>query len=61
MIRIDRRTEEGRMYTETVLFAGSLIASEQMKKNGDSIAEAELGMRSPFFVWETAIKAELGN
>ena len=45
---IDERTEEGRTWLEMELVRQTLIASEQMKKNGDCIAEGELGMRSPF-------------
>lgn len=45
---IDERTEEGRAWIEMELVCQTLIASEQMKKNGDCIAEEELGMRSPF-------------
>ena len=45
---IDERTEEGRTWLELELVRQTLIASEQMKKNGDCIAEGELGVRSPF-------------
>ena len=45
---IDERTEEGRMWIEMELVRQTVIAIEQMKKNGDCIAEGELGMRSPF-------------
>ena len=45
---IDERTEEGRTWLEMELVRQTLIASEQMKKNGDCIAEGELGVRSPF-------------
>ena len=40
---IDERTEEGRTWLEMELVRQTLIASEQMKKNGDCIAEEELG------------------
>lgn len=45
---IDERTEEGRTWLEMELVRQTLIASEQMKKKGDCIAEGELGVRSPF-------------
>ena len=45
---IDERTEEGRTWIEMELVRQTLIAVEKMKKNGDCIAEGELGMRSPF-------------
>ena len=45
---IDERTEEGRTWIEMELVRQTVIAIEQMKKNGDCIAEGELGMRSPF-------------
>ena len=45
---IDERTEEGRTWIEMELVRQTLIAVEKMKKNGDCIAEEELGMRSPF-------------
>ena len=40
---IDERTEEGRMWIEMELVRQTVIAIEQMKKNGDCIAEEELG------------------
>ena len=40
---IDERTEEGRMWIEMELVRQTVIAIEQMKKNGDCIAEGELG------------------
>jgi len=40
---IDERCEEGRTWIEMELVRQTLIASEQMKKNGDCIAEGELG------------------
>lgn len=40
---IDERTEGGRTWLEMELLRQTLIASEQMKKNGDCIAEDELG------------------
>ena len=43
MIGIDERTEEGRTWIETELVRQTLIAVEKMKKNGDCIAEGELG------------------
>ena len=45
---IDERTDEGRTWIEMELVRQTLIAVEKMKKNGDCIAEEELGMRSPF-------------
>ena len=45
---IDERCEEGRTWIEMELVRQTVIAIEQMKKNGDCIAEGELGMRSPF-------------
>ena len=45
---VDERTEEGRTWIEMELVRQTVIAIEQMKKNGDSIAEDELGVRSPF-------------
>ena len=45
---IDERTEKGRTWIEMELVRQTLIAAEQMKKNGDCIAEGELGVRSPF-------------
>ena len=47
-ICIDERTEDGRTWIEMELVRQTLIAAEKMKKNGDCIAEEELGMRSPF-------------
>ena len=47
-LRIDERTEEGRTWIEMELVRQTVIEIEQMKKNGDCIAEGELGMRSPF-------------
>ena len=43
MLGIDERTEEGRTWIEMELVRQTLIAVEKMKKNGDSIAEGELG------------------
>ena len=40
---IDERTEEGRTCIEMELVRQTLIAVEKMKKNGDCIAEEELG------------------
>ena len=40
---IDERTEKGRTWIEMELVRQTLIAAEQMKKNGDCIAEGELG------------------
>ena len=40
---IDERTEEGRTWVEMELVRQPVIAIEQMKKNGDCIAEGELG------------------
>ena len=40
---IDERTEEGRTRIEMELVRQTVIAIEQMKKNGDCIAEEELG------------------
>ena len=40
---IDERTEEGRTWIEMELVRQTSIAIEQMKKNGDCIAEGELG------------------
>ena len=48
MLGIDERTEDGRTWIEMELVRQTVIAIEQMKKNGDCIAEGELGMRSPF-------------
>ena len=48
MLGIDERTEEGQTWIEMELVRQTVIAIEQMKKNGDCIAEGELGMRSPF-------------
>ena len=45
---IDERTEEGRTWIEMELVRQTLIAVEKMKKNGDCIAEGELGVWSPF-------------
>ena len=45
---IDERTEEGRTWIEMEIVRQTLIAVEKMKKNGDCIAEDELGVRSPF-------------
>lgn len=43
---IDERTEEGQTWIEMELIRQTVIAIEQMKKNGDCIAEGELGDRS---------------
>ena len=40
---IDERTEEGQTWIEMELIRQTVIAIEQMKKNGDCIAERELG------------------
>ena len=40
---IDERTEEGRTWIEMEFVLQTLIAVEKMKKNGDCIAEGELG------------------
>ena len=40
---IDERTEEGRTWIEMELIRQTAIAIEKMKKNGDCIAEEELG------------------
>ena len=40
---IDERTEDGRTWIEMELVRQTLIAAEKMKKNGDCIAEEELG------------------
>ena len=40
---IDERTEEGRTWIEMELVRQTVIAIEQMKQNGDCIAEGELG------------------
>ena len=40
---IDERTEDGRTWIEMELVRHTLITAEQMKKNGDCIAEGELG------------------
>ena len=45
---IDERTEEGRTWIEMELVRQTLIAVEKMKKNGDCIAEGELGVQSSF-------------
>ena len=45
---IDERTDEGRTWIEMELVRQTVIAIEQMKKNGDCIAEEELGVQSPF-------------
>ena len=43
ILGIDERTEESRTWIEMELVRQTLIAVEQMKKNGDCIAEEELG------------------
>ena len=43
MLGIDERTEEGRTWIEMELVRQTVKAIEQMKKNGDCIAEGELG------------------
>ena len=43
MLGIDESTEDGRTWIEMELVRQSLIAVEKMKKNGDCIAEKELG------------------
>ena len=40
---VDERTEKGRTWIEMELVRQTLIAVEKMKKNGDCIAEGELG------------------
>ena len=47
-LSIDERTEEGRTWIEMELVRQTLIAVEKMKKNGDCIAEGELGVQSLF-------------
>ena len=42
MLGIDERTEEGRTWIEMELVRQTVIAIEQMKKNGDCIAEGDL-------------------
>ena len=48
MLGIDERTEDGRTWIEMEFVRQTLIAAEEMKKNGDCIAEGELGVQSPF-------------
>ena len=43
MLGIDERTEDGRTWIEMELVRQTVIAIEQMKKNGDCLAEGELG------------------
>ena len=43
MLGIDEQTEEGRTWIEMELIRQTAITIEQMKKNGDCIAEKELG------------------
>ena len=43
MLGIDELTEEGRTWIEIELVRQTVIAIEHMKKNGDCIAEGELG------------------
>ena len=50
MLCIDERTEEGRTWIEIELVRQTLIAVEKMKKNGDCIAEGELGDAVPVSV-----------
>ena len=45
---IDERTEDGRTWIDMELVRQTVIAIEQMKKNGDCITEEKLGIRSPF-------------
>ena len=45
---VDERTEKGRTWIEMELVRQTLIAVEKMKKNGDCIAEGELGVQSLF-------------
>ena len=45
---IDERTEDGRTWIEMELVRQTVITIEQMKRNGDCIAEGALGVRSPF-------------
>lgn len=40
---IDERNEEGQTWIEMELIRQTVIAIKQMKKNGDCIAEGELG------------------
>ena len=40
---IDERSEEGQTWIEMELVRQTVIAIEQMKKNGDCVAEGELG------------------
>ena len=48
MLGIDERTEKGRTWIEMEFVRQTLIAVEKMKKNGDCIAEGELGVQSLF-------------
>ena len=43
MLGIDERCEEGRTWIEMELVRQTVMAIEQIKKNGDCIAEEELG------------------
>ena len=43
MLGIDERTEKGQTWIEMELIRQTVIAIKQMKKNGDCIAEGELG------------------
>ena len=45
---IDERTEEGRTWIELEIVRQTLMAVGKMKKNGDCIAEDELGVQSLF-------------
>ena len=40
---IDERTEEGRTWLEMEFIRQTIVTIEQMKQNGDCIAEGELG------------------
>ena len=48
MLGIDERCEEGRTWIEMELVRQTVMAIEQIKKNGDCITEEKLGMQSPF-------------
>ena len=55
---IDERTEEGRTWIEMELVRQTVIAIEQMKKNGDCITEGELGDAVTVSVWREVLRAE---
>jgi len=56
MLGVDERTVNGRTWIETELIRQTLIAAEQMKKNGDCISEDELGSAVSFFYGENFSK-----